>query len=194
MRTLILITISLFFLLSCSGKEETGDIIISKVKYKGKSKIIDTLWVSQNDSLVFAREEGYTTRPCSDPEFTIWYNLKKPVENAYYYIYNPKGQLLQEGKYTYMDINGKREGNFYQSKEYTYHKNDKISSIYISRPDEGYKLELYDRHGLLKEITYYEKGSNEKEKVEIYKDGKLKETHINFWFEKYDVVKAGYDY
>jgi len=55
--------------MSCDTKgTEQKNIIILKIHYKPNSKIIDTLWVSQNDSKVFLQKEVMSGNPGKRPE------------------------------------------------------------------------------------------------------------------------------
>ena len=173
-----------------SKKENT---IISKIKYIKNTAEIDTLWVSQNDSTVFRQEEVMIHRPCSNPEFSIRYELINPKVNSYYFIYNEQQQLVLEGKYTKeYTYEGATEklGNFYNSKSYSYKSNGKLKAIHYMEDGRNSKLELYDRKKRLKEITYYDKKSSDKTKIEIYDNGQLEETRIYTSFDNYYTVKA----
>lgn len=173
--------------------EREKNIIISKIKLKKNASESDTLWVSQNDSTVFKKEEVLTHRPCSTPKFEIRYELLKPVDQAYYYIYNDKQQLISEGKYTKeFTYEGQtmKVGNFYNQKSYYYKDNGKLKTIHYMKDGRNDKVEFYDRKKRLNSITYYDKRSSDKSKVEIYDKGKLKETRIYKSFDNYDVVKA----
>lgn len=195
-KLLILLTISIF-LISCdfgnAQNSNTKTAIISKIKLKTNNAESDTLWVSQNDASVFIREEGYITRPCSNPEFHISYSLKEPKVDAYYFIYNPEQQLVMEGKYTMMKIHpDKKEelGNLYNSKSYTYRKNGKLHYIHYMVEGRNGSTETYDRKKRLTKISYRDKKSGDTNKVEIYRKGKLKETRNYYSFSNYTTVKA----
>ena len=118
--------------------------------------------------------------------------MKNPHDGAYYYIYNDKGQLIQEGKYTARYVyegNTIENGNFYNSKSYYYKDNGNLSSTHYQVDGRNFKTELYNRKRILTEVIYFNKKSGDKEKVEIYKNGKLKETRIYKSFDTYDTVK-----
>lgn len=174
-------------------EEKEENIIISRIKLKKNASEPDTLWVSQNDSTVFKKEEVMTHRPCSNPKFEIRYELLKPVDQAYYYIYNDKQQLISEGKYTKeftYEGQTSKVGNFYNVKSYYYKDNGRLKTIHFMKDGRNDKVEFYDRKRRLNSITYYDKKSSDKSKVEIYDKGKLKETRIYKSFDNYDVVKA----
>ncbi len=182
----------------CNGCKTNDDIpkgnkIISKVYHKTGPNDTDTLWVSQNDTLVFKAEEGMQGNPGQKPKLVTRYELKNPKDGAYYFIYNDAQQLIQEGKYTVQYVyDGKtiEEGNFYNSKRYHYKDNGKLSAIYYQVDGRNFKTELYNGKKELKEIIYFNKKSGDKEKVEIYKNGKLKETRIYTAFDVYHTIKA----
>ena len=166
--------------------------IIYKIYNKTGLKDTDTLWVSQNDSTIFKAEEGMQGNPGQMPKLVTHYELKNPKDGAYYYIYNDKGQLIQEGKYTARYVyegNTIENGNFYNSKSYYYKDNGNLSSTHYQVDGRNFKTELYNRKRTLTEVIYFNKKSGDKEKVEIYKNGKLKETRIYKSFDTYDTVK-----
>ncbi len=195
------ITMALLFiwsLFSCnitSEKENRNkaNTIVSKFKHKRNASESDTIWVSQNDSTVFKKEEVIINRPCSNPEFTMHYELLKPIDQAYYYIYNGKQQLISEGKYTkeytYQGQTS-RVGNFYNEKSYYYKKNGNLKTIHYIKDGRNDKVELYDNKRRIREITYFDNKSSDKEKVEIYNKGELEETRIYKSFDTYNTVKA----
>lgn len=173
-----------------SGKE---NMIISKNYHKSGQSDTDTLWVSQNDSTVFKKEELPMRRPESNPELYINYELIEPKDNAYYFIYNDKKQLIKEGKYTsqytYEGIIYK-QGDFYNTKNYTYKRNGNLETIHYQEDGRNLKTEYFDGEKRLTKIRYLNKKSSDIEKIEIYKNGKLKETRIYKGFNSYDTVKA----
>ncbi len=172
---------------------ENKNSITSKIKYKKIKTGTDTLWVSQNDTTVFKKEELIITRPCSKPELSIRYNLITPINKAYYFIYNEKQQLIKEGKYTYeYTYRGatKKSGNFYTSKDYYYKRNECLDAIHYTVDGRHHKTEHFDRKKRLSRIRYFDKKSSDTEKIEIYKKGKLKETRIYTSFSKYYTIKA----
>ncbi|UNY99843.1 hypothetical protein MQE36_05720 [Zhouia spongiae] len=173
---------------------QNKNTFISKVKYKSNSSEIDTLWVSQNDTTAFKREDVIITRPCSNPESAVRYDLINPVDSAYYFIYNDKQQLILEGRYsyvyTYPDA-ATKTGNFYNSKNYYYRKNGNLDLIHYMKDGRNYKSEHFDRKRRLTKIRYFDLKSSDIKKIEIYKKGLLKETRIYTSFDRYYTVKAG---
>lgn len=170
------------------------NVIISKIYHKSSANDTDTLWVSQDDSTIFRKEEVMVKYPESYPKLTVRYTLIAPKDNAYYFIYNDKQQLIEEGKYMsqyiYEGITY-NEGNFYNHKIYSYKKNGKLRTKHFQEEGRNVKTEFFNNDGQLTEIRYFNKKSSEIEKVEIYKKGKLKETRIYKGFNDYDTVKAG---
>ena len=196
MKTAQLILYSIFGIFnSCNPAKETADkeVIISKRYYKIKAAETDTLWVSQNDTAVFKQSENIITRPCSNPEISIDYELTDPKDEAYYYIYDKNGKLVMEGKYTdeytYNGVSNK-QGNFYNSKSYYYKKNGKLQTIHYQEDGRNLKTEIFDNEKRLKEVIYFDKKSSDKTKIEIYNKGKLKESRIYASFDNYYTVKA----
>ena len=172
---------------------EKENTIISRIKYKKNTAEIDTLWVSQNDTTVFRQEEVMLTRPCSNPEFSMRYELLKPINEAYYFIYDNEKKLVLEGKYTneYIyegQIN--KSGDFYNSKSYFYKSNGKLKAIHYMEDGRNKKVELFDSKKRLTQITYFDKRSSDKTKVEIYDHGELEETRMYTSFDNYYVEKA----
>lgn len=168
--------------------------IIYKIHNKTGLKDTDTLWVSQNDSTIFKAEEGMQRNPGKMPRLVTHYELKNPSDGAYYFIYNDKGQLIQEGKYTARYVyegNTIENGNFYNSKSYYYKDNGNLSSTHYQVDGRNFKTELYNRKKILTEVIYFNKKSGDKEKVEIYKNGTLKETRIYTAFDVYHTIEAG---
>ncbi|MGJ1434059.1 hypothetical protein ACR79M_05730 [Sphingobacterium spiritivorum] len=180
---------------SCSfdNAEHKQSSIISKIKYKSGSSEADTLWVSQQDTAVFRREEIMTHRPCSNPELEERFELRTPVNGAYYYIYDDHQQLLMEGKYTSEStVEGStvKEGNFYNSKTYSYKTNGDLKAIHYREDGRDVKTESFDGNKRLKEILYRDKKSGNIQKVEIYRNGKLKETRVYKSFDTYTTLLA----
>lgn len=168
--------------------------VIYKIHKKTGSQDKDTLWVSQNDSLVFKSEEEMQGNPGQKAKWVTRYELRHPKNDAYYFIYNDMKQLIQEGIYTaqYTTSEGEIiEGNFYNSKSYYYKNNGKLRSIHYQVDGRNFKTELFNRKRELTEIIYFNKKSGDREKVEIYKNGKLKETRIYTAFDVYHTVEAG---
>lgn len=173
--------------------EKKENALLLKNKYKKGNTGTDTLWVSQNDTLMFEKEKIIITRPCSKPELSTIYNLLAPISNAYYFIYNEKQQLIKEGKYTFeYTYQGatKKTGNFYNSKDYYYNRNGCLNIIHYMVNGRSYKTEHYDRKKRLKEIRYFDKKSSDTEKIEIYKNGILKETRVYTSFYNYVTIKS----
>jgi len=167
--------------------------LLLKIKYKKGNTETDTLWVSQNDTLIFEKEEVIITRPCSNPELSTRYNLLTPISNAYYFIYNEKQLLIKEGKYTFEYTHQgaiKKLGNFYNSKDYYYNGNGCLNTIHYMLNGRNYKTEHYDRRKKLNKIRYFDKKSSDTEKIEIYKNGILKETRVYTSFNNYATIKA----
>jgi hypothetical protein len=190
--------IIIFSITSCNFTKEKkhtekGNTIISKVKYKKNTTGLDTLWVSQNDTSVFRKEEVMISRPCSNPELNVRYELLKPKNEAYYFIYNNKKQLIEEGKYTieytYEGQTYKR-GDFYNLKSYFYESNGNLELIHYMEDGRNNKTEFFDSKKRLTEVTYFDKKSSDKTKVEIYNNGELEETHIYTSFDNYYTEKA----
>ncbi|WP_434380998.1 hypothetical protein [Sphingobacterium spiritivorum] len=163
----------------------------AKVKYKSNPSESDTLWVSQHDTTVFRREEVMISRPCSNPELEERFELIKPINEAYYYIYDNNKQLIMEGKYTYEGTEGK-EGNFYNSKSYYYKTNGDVKAIHYREDGRDIKTESFDGNKRLKEIMYRDKKSGNIQKVEIYSNGKLKETRVYKSFDTYNTIIASH--
>ncbi|AZA90579.1 Uncharacterised protein [Chryseobacterium nakagawai] len=200
LKILSFLWIAVYIMTACNcakGKNDASkkdDGIISKIYHKSGSNDTDTLWVSQNDSTVFRQEEVMIKHPDSYPKLTVRYNLINPKNNAYYFIYNDKQQLIEEGKYTaqymYEGITY-NDGNFYNLKSYSYKKNGKLRTKHYQEDGRNFKTEFFNNDGQLTEIKYFNKKSSDIEKVEIYKKGELKETRIYKGFNNYDTVKAG---
>ncbi len=177
-------------LLSCTyhTAENNKKTIISKIKHKSNNSESDTLWVSQNDTSVFQRLDEFIHRPCSNAELLVRYQLKNPQDGAYYFIYNDRGLLEMEGKYTQHTSDRIKSGDFYNSKTYFYNKNGDLGFILFKEDGRSSKVEYYSKKELTK-IEYTDKKTGETSKVEIYKNGHLKETRIYTSFDRYYVVK-----
>ena len=192
MRNFNFLVLMVIFLQSCDTKgTENENIIISKVHFKPNSKIIDTLWVSQNDSTVFAQKEVMTRNPERMPEPITVYELKEPKDGVYYYIYDREGKLFLEGrydsKYTYDGITT-NQGNFYNSKSYSYRNNGKLSSVHYMEDGRNLKTESYNRKEQLDEVRYIDKKSATTTKVEIYENGEVQKTRVYTSFDNYYTV------
>lgn len=196
MRTKSLL-LFLVFSIICSSfmKGNDGDkkenVSISKINYLTER---DTLRVFQNDPSVFKKTEDIITRPCSNPEpTTIRYELINPQDNAYYLIYNDKKQLVLEGvytaQYTYEGILYNK-GDFYNSKTYSYTKNGNLDTVHYMEDGRNLKTEYFDTKIQLTKIRYLNKKSGELSRIELYKNGQLKETRTYVSFNKYTTVKA----
>jgi hypothetical protein len=175
------------------GNAKNENTIISKIHYKINSSETDTIWVSQNDTTAFRQIEEMITRPCSNPELVKRYELLKPRNEAYYFIYNNKAQLISEGKYTNEYIyEGQtyKVGNFYNSKDYFYESNGNLDAIHYMVDGRSNKTESFDSKKRLTEVIYFNEKSSNKTKVEIYDDGELEKTHIYTSFDNYYTVKA----
>lgn len=196
MRTKSLL-LFLVFSIICSSfmKGNDGDkkenVSISKINNLPER---DTLRVFQNDPSVFKKTEDIITRPCSNPEpTTIRYELINPKDNAYYLIYNDKKQLVLEGvytpQYTYEGILYNK-GDFYNSKTYSYTKNGNLDTVHYMEDGRNLKTEYFDTKIQLTKIRYLNKKSGELSRIELYKNGQLKETRTYVSFNKYTTVKA----
>ena len=198
MKLTVLYSFILFSVVSCKttaykNSTEKGSAFISKTKYKKNEIEIDTLWVSQNDTTVFKSEVAMIHRPCSKPTFEVRYELIKPINEAYYFIYNKNNQLQIEGKYTIeytYEGQTQKIGNFYNSKRYFYKSNGNLKSIHYMNDGRSSKTELVDRKKRVTEITYFDKKSANKTKVEKYAKGQLKTIRIYTSFNNYYTVKA----
>ena len=195
-----LLLLSVIVMMGChydkgvKDKHKKENMIISKVHHKTGHGDVDTLWISQNDSTAFRKEELLIHRPDRYPEFSVRYVLLNPKDGAYYFIYNDKKQLVEEGKYsaqyTYEGITYD-QGNFYNLKRFSYKKNGHLQTIHYQEDGRNLKTEFFAGDGQLTQIKYFNKKSSDIDKVEIYRNGKLKETRIYKGFNTYDVVKAG---
>nr|WP_315029256.1 hypothetical protein [uncultured Chryseobacterium sp.] len=164
-----------------NDRSEKENIITSRVYHKSNFDTTDTIRVSQNDSSFFKREEIIIHRPDSHPKLSVQYTLKHPKDGAYYLIYNDKKQLIKEGRYTSQyTYEGQtyKEGNFYNLKMYSYKSNGNLDTIHYQEDGRNLKTEFFDNKSRLKKIIYFNKKSADKEKVEIYKNGKLREINI----------------
>lgn len=169
------------------------DTIIYKIHKKTGPSDTDTLWVSQNDSLTFRSEEGVQRNPGQKAKLVTRYELRTPIDGAYYFIYNDRHQLISEGKYTASySYEGKtiNKGNFYNVKYYWYDEAGPLKAMHYQVDGRSVKTELVNKKGLITEIIYFNKKTGDKEKVEIYNKGKLKETRIYTGFERYYTVPA----
>ncbi|WP_120259128.1 hypothetical protein [Sphingobacterium detergens] len=166
---------------------------ISTMEYGNIRTETDTLRVSQHDTTIFRRVERIIARPCSKPELVENYELIAPKDGVYYLINNDKQQLVLEGKFsasfTYEGVTYK-EGNFYNSKRYTYKKNGDLKAIYIQEEGRNKTAEFYDSKKQLTSRRYFNKKSGDTEKIELYKKGRLKETRVYSGFNTYKTIKA----
>ncbi len=157
------------------------------------SEAIDTLRVYQNDTTMFTKIDYITHRPCSNPEMGTSYRLKKPENNVYYYIYNEKQQLVNEGQYTshYTYKGVEYEGGFYNIKYFTYRKNGSLHTVHYQEDGRNSKIEFYSRRSKLKKIRYLDKETETPTKTEFYKKNKLKKTRVytNYYANKYYTIK-----
>lgn len=176
-----------------TSKERGNRGEISTMEYGNMRAGTDTLRVSQHDTTIFKRVEHIMTRPCSKPELVQNYELIAPRDGLYYLIYNDKEQLVLEGKFsasfTYEGVTYK-EGNFYDSKRYTYKKNGDLKAIYIQVDGRNKTAEFYGAKKQLTSIRYFNKKSGDTEKIELYKKGRLKETRVYSGFNTYKTIKA----
>lgn len=153
----------------------------------------DTLRVSQDDQSVFRYEKALITRPCSKPQFQDRYELIHPQIDTYYFIYNPKKELIFEGKYTAKGHDEKplyKKVNFYNSKRYYYKKNGQLEMIHYQEDGRNSKTEYFDGKKRLVKIRYIDKKSEETSKIEIYKNNRLAETRTYTSFSQYTTVKT----
>jgi len=192
MRNFNFLILMIIFLQSCDTKgTENKNIIISKIHYKPNSKIIDTLWISQNDSKVFIQKEVMSGNPGQRPEPVTIYELKAPVDGAYYYIYDKEGKLVMEGRYdseyTY-EGHFNQLGNFYNSKTYRYRDNGKLRSVHYMKDGRNVKTESYNRKEQLDAVRYIDKKSEMTTKVEIYENDEVKKTRVYTSFDNYYTV------
>lgn len=178
---------------SVISKESGNGGNISTMTYGTMCCETDTLRVSQHDTTIFRSVENIVARPCSKPELVESYELIAPKDGVYYLIYNDKQQLVLEGKFSasfiYEGVTYK-EGNFYNSKRYTYRKNGDLKAIYIQEDGRNKTAEFYDSKKQLTSIRYFNKESGDTEKIELYKKGELKETRIYSSFSTYRTIKA----
>lgn len=156
---------------------------------------LDTLVVSQNDTLIFSRMEIMSHQPCSNPRLMPHYELKNPKDKTYYLIYNEQKQLVQEGKYTseYASEGVEYGAGFFNVKYYNYKKNGNLSGIHYQEDGRNVRTEIYARKNRLKEIRFIDKVSATPTKSEVYRNNKLKETrvYINYYANKYTTIKEG---
>lgn len=114
-------------------------------------------------------------RPCSNPEFSIRYELINPKVNSYYFItMNNNNWYWRENtqKSIHMKVLLKNQEIFI-TQSYSYKSNGKLKAIHYMEDGRNSKLELYDRKKRLKEIIYYDKKSSDKTKIEIYDNGQV---------------------
>lgn len=195
MKTIFFLLVMGMGVTGCNGWHKYSDSdnkIINKIPRRSGLQEIDTLWVSQNDTAVFSSEELIQRYPDRNARLGLRYELRNPQDEMYYFIYNDKQQLVQEGKYTAQYI---YEGiiydrNFYNTKRYFYKKNGRLNSVHYQEDGRNFKLEQFAKDGQLTKITYFNKKTGEKEKIEIYKNKKLKETRIYTAFKTYRTVKS----
>lgn len=179
----------------CNGwhkYSESESKIIYKMHRRSGLQEIDTLWVSQNDTVVFKSEEMIQRYPDRKARLAVRYELRNPKDGIYYFIYNDKQQLVQEGKYTakYIYEGITYAGNFYNTKRYFYKKNGSLNTVHYQEDGRNLKLEQFAKDGQLTKITYFNKKTGEKEMIEIYKNKKLKECRIYTGFNTYRTVKS----
>lgn len=194
-----LVGISMLVLTSCgvtTDKEKTAidNPITFKKAYKANAQTKDTLWVIETDTLYFERMEGFINRPCSNPEYYLNYELHHPIDQMYYYIYDEKLNLKQEGLYSNSNVyngNVSEYGAFFDCIYYSYNKRGTLTVMSYMKKGRNFKIELVDGKERLKEITYYAEASGNREKVEHYKKGKLKETRYYTSFSNYYTIKEG---
>lgn len=173
----------------CStSNAQNKNSIISRVYHAKGDHETDTLWVSQNDTTVFKAEETIQRRRHQDAVLVMQYELRNPRDGAYYFIYNEDQQLIQEGVYTASyTYEGRinKQGDFYNVKNYRYNHNGSLEAIHYQEDGRNLKIEFYDQNRQLTQITWFNKKSSDKEKVEFYKNGKPKETRIYTAFDTY---------
>lgn len=198
MKTIYFSVLLILSIVSCNfSKKQNADDkqkkIISKIKLKKNISEIDTLWVSQNDSTVFKKEEFMHARPYSLPELQVIYKLIHPKNNAYYFIHDEFGKLVLEGKYTdrytYEGVTY-NNGNFYNTKGYSYNDDGELTTIHYMEDGRNLKTETYDKKRRLEEIIYRDKKSGATTKVEFYDEGQLEKTRFYTSFDQYTTVKA----
>lgn len=177
-----------------NAKDHSENTAASKTYFRKNIHDTDTLRVFQNDPAVFKKEELIVKHPETKPKLTIGYELLNPKDGTYYLIYNDKKQLVKEGKYSaqykYEGI-VYNQGGFYNSKSYLYRENGTLETIHYQEDGRNLKTEFFDRNKQLTKIKYLNKKSSDTDKIEIYKKGKLKETHIYKGFNTYYTIKAG---
>ncbi len=119
------------------------------------SQAVDTLIVYQNDTTVFNSTGAFVQWPCRKPEFHISYEIKTPVDSAYYFIYNEEKQLAEEGIYQSKLIDGVSYNGMLDSKYYRYHKNGKLYILFYKENGRTVKAEFYNKRGKFKEVKVY---------------------------------------
>ena len=121
-------------------------ILIPSISFSQK---VDTLSVHQNDTVQFHCIGAFIQRPCSNVEFSVHYELKKPNLDTYYYIYNEKNLLAEEGIYSTLMIDNEAVPGFYNSKYYSYSKRGKLKIIFYQKDGRNIQTEYY-RNGKLR--------------------------------------------
>lgn len=188
----------LFFLFVITGCNWSHANIYSENTIIPKSgihrfQVTDTLRIFQDDPAVFKKEQIMVKYPDRYPKPAVRYELMNPKDGAYYLMYNDKKQLMKEGKYTstykYAGITYE-QGGFYNPKTYFYKKNGNLETIHYQEDGRNFKTEFFDRNKQLVKIKYFNKKTSDTEKIEIYKNGKLKETRIYTAFNAYHTIKA----
>lgn len=187
----LFVGIGFCFSLESRGAEKIHALFLN-ARFEIQGATEDTLWVLQNDTSFFNKISEFVTRPCSKPEFVVWYELKAPKDGAYYLIYNAEKKLIQEGKYTseytYDDYIS-TQGGFYNLKRYYYKKNGNVTSMHYMEDGRNIKTEYVDRKKRVTKIRYIDKKSEETTKIEIYRRGQLKKTHMYTGFNNYYTLK-----
>ncbi|MFD2909421.1 hypothetical protein ACFSX9_11845 [Flavobacterium ardleyense] len=190
MRTAILISL-LFISTVCLGNTIANSSV--KLLKFNQHQETDTLTVFQNDETVFTKKSDFVTRPCSRPQLVTYYDLIEPKDGTYYFIYNDKKQLIQEGKYTVRVSTideWNKKGAFYDRTVYYYKKNGKLKMTNVQKDGRMFKTEYFNSKKRIKEIKYYDKKSSDTDRIEMYKNGKLKETRVYKSFSTYTTIKA----
>lgn len=113
---------------------------------------VDTLRVYQNDESQFQKELNWIHRPCQKPRFEERHVLINPKDSTYYFIYDEKNNLVEEGLYTaaYM-IDGQVYSGFLNAKYYTYRSFRRLSHVRYVKDGRNVKTEAY-RWGKVKEV------------------------------------------
>ncbi len=150
---------------------------------------VDTLSVFQADTLVFNKKEVIIHRPCSNPELSVYYELKSPKENVYYFVYNPKKQLIKEGVVVFKkDEKGNVFKKYFLNKKRYYYKTNGYLDV-INH--DGIKSVYYKGKNEIKSIRYIDATSQIPTREEFYRKNKLVKTKVytNFYANKYYTVK-----